>query len=187
MTDASIETGEIRPGVAVTDLVAAGSHKGALARLDQQIVETVLRTSELASGSPGMMLPTDPAFAGQVAAVRHAAKSDMSGADQTAIREFVLLFAQRRNLPAPSSLGLDLDAAVMSAWPADLFAKAARLVWEQFAEMRVPNPPDFRTFIADDLAERERRIAALHTLEKRLETIARNGGQQIPADTFGVE
>jgi hypothetical protein len=117
------ETGDIRPGVAVTDLVAAGRHKGALARLDQQIVETVLRTSELASCSPGMMLPTDPAFAGHVAAVRQAAKSDMSGADQTAIREFVLLFAQRRNLPAPSSLGLDLDAAVMSAWPADLFCQ----------------------------------------------------------------
>ena len=36
-------------------------------------------------------------------------------------------------------------------------------------------------------ANHKQRLAALHTLEKRLETIARNDGQQIPADTFGVE
>jgi hypothetical protein len=54
----------------------------------------------------------------------------------------------------------------------------------RFAELRVPNPPDFLAFIADDLAERRQEIAALHTLQKRLDTIARSDGQQIPADSF---
>jgi hypothetical protein len=73
----------------------------------------------------------------------------------------------------------------MGTWPADLFAKAARLLWEQFAEMRLPNPPDFRAFIAADLAERQQQLAALHTLERRLLTLAANDGQQVPADGFG--
>jgi len=50
----------------------------------------------------------------------------------------------------------------------------------------VPNPPDFLGFIADELAERRTEIAARHTLQKRLETLARRGGQQIPADTFSA-
>jgi hypothetical protein len=66
----------------------------------------------------------------------------------------------------------------------NLFAKAARLVWERFADMRVPNPPDFLAFIADDLAARREDIAALHTLQARLRTIARRDGEQIPADTL---
>jgi hypothetical protein len=95
-----------------------------------------------------------------------------------------MLFAERRNLPVPSSLALDLDTATMAQWPQDLFAKAARSVRERFAELRVPNPPDFLAFIADDLAERPQEIAALHALQKRLDTIARSDGQQIPADSF---
>jgi Ribbon-helix-helix domain len=70
--------------------------------------------------------------------------------------------------------------------PGEDFAPAARRVWERFAELRVPNPPDFLVFIADELAERRKEIAALHTLQKRLETLARRDGQQIPADTFGA-
>ena len=107
-----------------------------------------------------------------------------TGADQTAIREFLMLFAERRNLPVPSSVALDLDAATMAQWPQDLFAKAARLVWERFAEMRVPNPPDFLAFIADDLAARREEIAALHTLQAKLRTIPWRGGVQIPVDNF---
>jgi hypothetical protein len=164
----------------VTALVAVGGAAGALARLDQEVVGVAMR----AYSDPGMALPTGDAFAAQVADVHRAAKEDMAGADQEAIRDFLRLVAQRRGLPEPHPVGLDFDAAVMGEWPADLFAKASKLVWERFAEMRVPNPPDFRVFIEDDLAERHRRLAALHTLEKRLETVARRG-HQIPADSFG--
>ena len=85
----------------------------------------------------------------------------------------------------PSSLALDLDTTTMAQWPQDLFVKAARAVWERFVEMRVPNPPDFLVFIAGGLAERRKAISTLHTLKKRLETIARHGGEQIPVDSFG--
>ena len=60
----------------------------------------------------------------------------------------------------------------------------AALAWERFQELRVPNPPDFLGFIADELAERRTEIAALHTLQKRLATLARCDGQQILPDTF---
>jgi hypothetical protein len=76
-----------------------------------------------------------------------------------------------------------MDAVVMSQWPADLFRKAARQVWECFAEPRVPSPPDFRRYIEEDLAERRTELAALHTLELRLATLARTG-EQIPRDSF---
>jgi hypothetical protein len=70
-------------------------------------------------------------------------------------RLFVLkLIAERRNLPVPSSMTLDLDATTVAQWAQDLFVKAARAVWERFGEMRVPNPSDFLVFIARDLAER---------------------------------
>lgn len=168
------------------DLVAAAGHRpGAVARLDAAMVRIVTGTAERARRDAGALLSATPQFAQQVSLVYAALKQDMeTGADQTAIREFLMLFAERRNLPVPSSVALDLDAATMAQWPQDLFAKSARLVWERFAEMRVPNPPDFLAFIADDLAERREEIAALHTLQTRLRTIARRGGEQIPADTF---
>jgi hypothetical protein len=168
------------------EIVAVDACPGALARLDAAMVETVTSTAERAYGNPGMMLPAAPRFAEQVETVFAAAKADMeTGAEPAAIRDFLTLFAERRNLPLPSSLALDLDAATMAQWPQDLFVKAARLVWERFEALRVPNPPDFLAFIADELAERRKQIAALHTLQKRLATIARNG-QQIPADSFGA-
>jgi len=168
------------------DLVAAGARPGAVARLDARMVEAVTSAAERAYRNPGMLLPATPRFAEQVDTVLAAVRADMeTGAEQAAIRDFVTLFAERRNLPLPSSLALDLDAATMAQWPQDLFVKAARLVWERFEELRLPNPPDFLAFIADDLAERRRDIAALHTLQKRLQTIARSDSQQIPADSFG--
>ena len=54
----------------------------------------------------------------------------------------------------------------MAQWPQDLFVKAARAVWERFVGIRVPNPLDFLGFIADDLGERRKAIAALHALQK---------------------
>src|SRR5262249_7924794 len=141
------------------------------ARLDTTMVEAVTSTAERAYGNPGMLLPATPQFAQQVATVFAAAKADMeTGAEQSPIRDFLTLFAERHNLLLPSSLALDLDTATMAQWPQDLFVKAARLVWEQFAELRVPNPPDFLAFIAEELVERRQEIAALHTLQKRLAT-----------------
>jgi hypothetical protein len=155
------------------DLVVTDAQPGALARLDTAMVRTVIRAAERAYRDTCAPLPSSPQFAKQVDTVLAAAKTDIElGADPAAIRDFLTLFAERRNLPTPSSLALDLDAATMAQWPQDLFAKAARLVWEHFAEMRVPNPPDFRAFIAEDLAARREEIAALHTLQNRLETIA---------------
>ena len=169
------------------DLVAAVARPGAVARLDVAMVKAVTSTAERARRDPGSLLPATPHFAEQVGIVYAAAKQDMeTGADQSAIREFLLLFAERRNLPVPSSVALDLDAATMAQWPQDLFAKAARLVWERFADMRVPNPPDFLAFIADDFAARREEIAALHTLETRLKTIAWCNGEQIAVDSFNA-
>jgi hypothetical protein len=176
----------VKNAIRSVDLVAAaGARPGAVAHLDAAMVNAVTSTAERARRDPGTMLPATPQFAQQVSLVYAALKQDMeTGADQTAIREFLMLFAERRNLPVPSSVALDLDAATMAQWPQDLFAKSARLVWERFADMRVPNPPDFLAFIADDLAERREEIAALHTLQTRLKTIAWRGGEQVPADTF---
>jgi hypothetical protein len=168
--------------------VVTDARPSALARLDTALVKTVMSAAERAYRDTGALLPASPQFAQQLDTVLAAAKTDMElGADPAAIRDFLTLFAERRNLPTPSSLDLDLDAATMAQWPQDLFAKAARLVWECFSEMRVPNPPDFRAFITEDLAARREEIAALHTLQKRLETIAQRNGGQIPADTFGEE
>jgi hypothetical protein len=166
--------------------VVTDARPSALACLDAAMVKTVMSVAERVHS--GGLLPASPQFAQQLDTVLAAAKADMElGHDPAAIRDFLTLFAERRNLPTPSSLALDLDAATMAQWPQDLFAKAARQVWEHFAEMRVPNPPDFRAFIADDLAARHEEIARLHTLQKRLETIAKRGGEQVPADTFGEE
>jgi hypothetical protein len=168
--------------------VVTDARPSALACLDAAMVNAVMSVAERVHRGGGGLLPANPQFAQQLDTVLSAAKTDMElGADPAAIRDFLTLFAKRRNLPVPSSLALDLDAATMAQWPQDLFAKAARQVWEHFAEMRLPNPPDFRAFIADDLAARHEEIAGLHTLQKRLETVANRGGEQIPAETFGEE
>jgi hypothetical protein len=167
----------------VAELVVAGNPPGALASLDATMVEAVMAAAQRAYVDRQVQLPATRSFAAQVDAVLRAAQLDMEkGADQAAIREFLMLFAERRNLPVPSSFALNLDTATMARWPRDLFAKAAQMVWERFAEMRLPNPPDFLAFIADELAERREEIASLHTLQKRLETIARWGGAARPED-----
>jgi hypothetical protein len=131
------DLGPPNPKARSADLVAAGTRPGAVARLDATMVEAVTSTAERAYGNPGMLLPATPQFAEQVDTVFAATKADMeTGAEQAAIRDFLTLFAERRNLPLPSSLALDLDTATMAQWPQDLFVKAARLVWERFAELR---------------------------------------------------
>lgn len=183
VTDRDASNIESEPGS--SELVVADKKKGALAHLDQDMVGKILGLAERAYANAGMVLPVETGLREQVATVHQAAKIDMAArTDQEEIKDFLRLIAERRGLPAPSAKALELDAAVMSAWPADLYRKAEFLVWERFSEQRVPNPPDFRLFIAEDLAERQKQIAALHTLEKRLETLDRNGGQQFPADTF---
>lgn len=182
-TDSS--TSDVESELGSSELVLADDTKSALARLDQTVVGRVLGLAERAYVNAGMVLPVEAGLRDQVAAVHQAAKIDMATkTDQDVIKDFLRLIAERRGLPTPSTKALELDAAVMSAWPADLYRKAEFRIWERFSEQRVPNPPDFFAFISEDLAERRRQIAALHTLEKRLETIASNGGQQIPPDTF---
>jgi hypothetical protein len=163
-----IETSKMPPAAPINqtnarsaDLIAAQARPSALACLDARMVEAVTSTAERAFRNPGMLLPATPAFAEQVDAVYSAARADIeTGAEPAAIRDFLALFAGRRNLPVPSSLALDLDAATMAQWPQDLFVMASRLVWERFEELRVPNPPDFLGFIAEELAERRQEIAA---------------------------
>lgn len=159
----------------------AATHSGALANLDPEVTRAVISIAMRAYQQPGTMLPTKSGLKEQVVTVRNALKADAASAEPEAIEKFLILFARRRGLDVPCSEALAMDAAVMSQWPADLMAKAARSVWERFAEMRVPNPPDFRAFIEADLAERVLHDAALHTLEKRLETVERTG-RQLPQD-----
>jgi hypothetical protein len=80
------------------------------------------------------------------------------------------MIAERRNLCLPTGLGLDMDVEIMAEWPADLFRKAVRGVWEHFKYARFPEVPDFREHIAKDLAERRKRLANLELLAKKLAT-----------------
>jgi hypothetical protein len=121
----------------------------------------------------------------QVTAAYEAEKA-VQCADPAAICEYMALFAERRGLKPPSEMAMQMDCAVMTTWPAEMFAKAARLAWERFAELRVPSPADLRGYIADDLAERDRRLAALHTLQLKLTSRERGMTRpDVPADRFG--
>lgn len=60
--------------------------------------------------------------------------------------------AVARNLPLPADTVLDLDLAIMGEWPADLFRKAFRGIWENYRYRRFPGAADFKALIAADLA-----------------------------------
>jgi hypothetical protein len=81
------------------------------------------------------------------------------------------MIAERRNLCLPTGLSLEMDVEIMAEWPADLFRKALRGVWEHFKYARFPEVPDFREHIAKDLAERRKRLADLELLAKKLATL----------------
>ena len=64
-----------------------------------------------------------------------------------------------------------MDVEVMAGWPRDLWRKAFRTVWEQFAYRRLPEVADFRKYIAADLEERRSRLDRLELLRLKLETV----------------
>jgi hypothetical protein len=114
---------------------------------------------------PGSPLPEDSAslkrlLRGAEQALAEAENGLLPGSAGT-VAEFIRIFAERRGLAMPAGAGLELDIEIMSSWPTDLFRKAARGVWEDFTFRRMPEVPDFKRYIAEDLRSRTQEIRTL--------------------------
>jgi hypothetical protein len=107
-----------------------------------------------------------------------AAEERLCPGSPAAVVEYLSAFADRRGLPEPSGLAAQLDIEIMSGWPADLFARAARLIWEHFAYRRVPTAADFRIHISTDMEDRQLKVAALRNyclaLGRQIEQVGRS-------------
>jgi hypothetical protein len=98
------------------------------------------------------------------------ARSDMNPGDPAEVLAALTSMATRRGFPLPDEAALMMDVRVMAAWPADLFVKAFRLVWENFRYRRLPEVGDFRVHIEDDLRERLTVLQRLEGFRMKLET-----------------
>jgi hypothetical protein len=99
------------------------------------------------------------------------ARDDLAAGDPAEVLAALTTLASRRGFPLPDDLALELDVEVMAGWPRDLWRKAFRAVWEQFAYRRLPEVADFRRHIAEDLEERRARLDRLDSLRLKLETV----------------
>ena len=89
------------------------------------------------------------------------ARSDLAPGDAGEVLAALTTLASRRGFPLPDDIALEMDVEVMAGWPRDLWRKAFRAVWEQFAYRRLPEVADFRKHIAADLEERRSRLDRL--------------------------
>lgn len=89
--------------------------------------------------------------------------------DIDGIKEFLATLADRHGLAMPQGLGLDIDLSLMAEWPADLFARAARRVWEDHQPGDpLPAVATFKRHVLSELEERRDRLAQLQTLDVRV-------------------
>jgi hypothetical protein len=134
--------------------------------------QRLMHWSESWQGEPGVHLPDIPAeLIEALPAAIVQAREDLEPSDPGEVIAALNTLASRRGFPLPSGLALEMDVEVLASWPRDLWQKAFRGVWEGFAYRRMPEPADFKQYIASDLEERRLRLDQLESMRLRLETI----------------
>jgi hypothetical protein len=133
----------------------------------------MLALSDSWHDEPGVALPDSvrsDLIAGLPTAIE-AARQALEPGDATEVLAALKTLADRKGFDLPAGIGLDLDIEVMSEWPRDLFRRAFRGIWENFAYRRMPEVGDFRALISDALAERRNQLARLESMKLRLRTL----------------
>src|SRR4051812_6346902 len=99
------------------------------------------------------------------------AREDLEPVEPEEVVMALQTWADRRNLPLPEGLSLDLDVETMSSWPRVVFREAFRRAWERFSYPRVPTAAELHRYVAEDVREARGRLASLDTAARKLETI----------------
>src|SRR3954452_18347981 len=99
------------------------------------------------------------------------AREDLEPVEPEEVVMALQAWADRRNLPLPEGLSLDLDVETMSSWPRVVFREAFRRAWERFSYPRVPTAAELHRYVADDVREARGRLVSLDTAARKLETI----------------
>jgi hypothetical protein len=155
----------VNPSITIAGRNLASSNGTALPRM--------LALSESWHDEPGVVLPDSVRsdLAECLPAAIEAARQALEPGDPAEVLAALKTLADRKGFNLPAGIGLDLDIEVMSEWPRDLFRRAFRDIWENFAYRRMPEVGDFRAFIGDALAERRNRLARLESMRLRLRTL----------------
>lgn len=124
-------------------------------------------------------MPTDPQLEAGLQAALAEAQTALRPGDPEEVLAALELVAERKGLALPAGMALDLDVEAMAQWPRDLFRRAFREVWENFPYRRMPEVPDFKQYIAAELAERRERLARLRMVQLKLER-RRNDAEATP-------
>jgi hypothetical protein len=155
----------VNPSTTMAGRNLASSNGTALPRM--------LALSESWHDEPGVVLPDSVRsdLAECLPAAIEAARQALEPGDPAEVLTALKTLADRKGFNLPPGIGLDLDIEVMSEWPRDLFRRAFRGIWENFAYRRMPEVGDFRAFIGDALGERRNRLAKLESMRLRLKTL----------------
>lgn len=106
----------------------------------------------------------------EVAREKEAADRALRPCGDDAVLAFLGTFARRHALAMPEPTALRLDLEVMGRWPYDLFERAARGIWEDFTERRLPTAGELKRYVARELRERMAERNRLHDFELSLRT-----------------
>jgi hypothetical protein len=98
-------------------------------------------------------------------------KARLAAGDASQVEACLQLFAERLGIKLPGKHALSLDIASMAEWPSDLFKQAFVRLWGSWERPALPLVADFRRVIADDLYERQERLAKAQTLLYKLNHI----------------
>ena len=132
----------------------------------------LLHWSESWRDEPGVHLPDlPPDLVDALPVAIEQAMLELAPSDPGEVMAALSTLASRRGFPLPNGLALEMDVEALANLPRDLWRKAFRAVWEGFTYRRMPEVPDFRAHIVDDLAERRARLDRLQEMRLRLETI----------------
>jgi hypothetical protein len=99
------------------------------------------------------------------------AREDLEPVEPEEVVMALQTWADRRNLPLPDGLSLDLDVETMSTWPRVVFREAFRRAWERFSYPRVPTAAELHRYVSEDVKDARARLAKLDTAARKLETV----------------
>jgi hypothetical protein len=98
------------------------------------------------------------------------ARAALAPSDPGEVLSALTTLIARKGFGLPDEFALEMDCEIMASW-GDLWRKAMRSVWENFAYRRIPEVADFKREIAAELEERQTRLHRLEALRMKLETV----------------
>jgi len=125
-----------------------------------------LQAADLDRLPPALLDDIDHALPAAIAA----AEAGLQPGDPAEALAVLTMMANRRGLPLPDALALEMDCTLLAELPADLLRLATRRLLQGFTWRRLPEVAEFFAAVQAELTDRREELARLRGIALRRRT-----------------